>query len=99
MVGNALRGGAGILFFVATLLTGLTIAQIVLGPIEAAGAHMRKAGANVDQATMVRQWTDLAKPAITWALGGSAPIEQESGPSPDPHHQQAERWATYLLDE
>jgi ABC-type transport system involved in multi-copper enzyme maturation permease subunit len=99
MVGNALRGGAGILFFVATLLTGLITAQAILGPIEAISVQARKEGGQADDATLMRQLTDAAKPAITWALGGSNPIESTPANPISDQHKRAQQWATYLLDE
>ena len=109
------RGGAGLVFLMITLVFGLAVAQIVLTPIEQVIAQQTKTGLESDPKAVVTSIVDLSRPVIQWALGveseedsaSSAGARQNPSPgsmSPLGHLAQqvappADPWTRFLLDD
>ncbi|MCK4850663.1 MAG: ABC transporter permease subunit [Phycisphaerae bacterium] len=84
------RGGAGLVFLMITLVFGLTVAHAVLTPIEQIMAQQAKAGQQSDPQKVVAEIVKLGRPVIQWALG----IESdENSPA------SSDAWTTFLLDD
>jgi hypothetical protein len=79
---HMIRGGAGLVFLISTLFFGLTVASIILTPIE-----------QVEQREeVVESLVAMARGPVEWILLGSA------GEAPSPALEaQRERWSSNLL--
>ena len=66
---HTVRGGAGLVFLMITLLFGLSVAQAVLAPVEHLMAQQAKAGSKPDPEMIVNEVLKLGRPVIQWALG------------------------------
>ena len=65
----ALRGGAGLVFLMITLVFGLTVAQAVLAPVEKMMAEQAKAGGTPNPEGVIDTILEFGRPVIQWALG------------------------------
>lgn len=71
-VRHGLRGGAGLIAILATLVIGLVMASIVISPLEALTRHGHlPSGGNLAADPAAREVLDIAKKAIGWAMGTS----------------------------
>ena len=64
-----LRGGSGLVFLMITLVFGLTVAHIVLTPIEQIMAQQSKGGRQSDPQEVVNAIVKVGRPVIQWVLG------------------------------
>lgn len=71
-VRHGLRGGAGLIAILATLVIGLVMASIVISPLEALQRHgaMPPPG-SLEAESFTKEVLDIAKKAIGWAMGAS----------------------------
>lgn len=107
----AVRDGGGLVFLMIALVFGLTVAQLVLTPVERVMALQGRAGGESDREQVVAEIVDVARPVIQWALD----IESEEDPagfsepwpmSPgydgtmtDPVSPAGDPWTMFLLNE
>ncbi len=111
---HTVRGGAGLVFLMITLLFGLSVAQIVLAPVEKMMAQQAKDGQEADPKEVVAVIVKIGRHVIQWTLGiqgdenadPSATNRQDhSPPNTSPMAllagQAAARdpWTTFLLDD
>jgi ABC-type transport system involved in multi-copper enzyme maturation permease subunit len=75
-VRHSVRGGAGLIAIFSTLVIGLIMASIVMGPLEAIDQEVARQGG--DRATaellasdVTREVVNIAKKAMGWAMGAS----------------------------
>ena len=109
------RGGAGLVFLMVALVFGLTVAHIVIFPIEQIMARQVKTMGRSDPKEVVGEIVKLSRPVIQWALGirsfeqSAASMEAQQRPSHGamsrtaPVSNQAtsstDPWTTFLLDD
>jgi ABC-type transport system involved in multi-copper enzyme maturation permease subunit len=67
---HAVRGGAGLSFLLLALLFGLSVAHIIITPIELAVSQMKKQGISQDDKAAMDKVLDVARPIVRWAVGG-----------------------------
>ena len=88
---HTVRGGAGLVFLMITLLFGLGVAQAVLTPVEKIMAEQAKAGVEPDAERVVSEIFEVVgRPVVQWALG----IESDENSSAS-----SDVWTTFLLDD
>jgi len=96
----AVRSGSGLVFLMIALVFGLSVAQMVLTPIEM-GINRVAQGNRQDAQDVTQEIVDevmkLGRPVVQWALGIKTdtkynPLEAEAIESP------ADPWTTFLLD-
>lgn len=80
----ALRSGTGLVFVLASLVTGLLLAQLILGPVEFTQEGIEGA----DEGEAVEVILETARPVVSWIVGRASGDESVG-----------ERWTTYLLDD
>lgn len=72
-VRHGLRGGAGLIAILATLVIGLVMASIVISPLEALARHGdMPSGGSLGAGSIPGEVLDIAKQAIGWAMGASS---------------------------
>jgi ABC-type transport system involved in multi-copper enzyme maturation permease subunit len=82
---HAARSGAGLMFLILTLFFGLTVASIILAPIE-------QADQTVQREELVESLASMARRPVEWILLGSP------GEDPSPElTAERERWSSNLL--
>jgi len=84
-----------------TLLFGLSVAQIVLAPVEHLMAQQAKAGSEPDPKMVVAEIIKFGRPVIQWALGIKS--DENSPASSDPwttfSPASSDPWTIFLLDD
>ena len=75
-VRHSLRGGAGLIAILATLVIGLGLASVVVSPLEAVEKKMEQSHVDAAQAAQMtgevgQEVIKIAKKAIGWAIGAS----------------------------
>lgn len=104
---NAVRGGAGLVFLLMSLLFGLIVAQIILMPVEMAQAAPQRGGPPLTTNQAVDLIERESRPLVAWALGGKPQLRgadaadppSTSGAAADSRSEAINRWARYLLEE
>ena len=107
----AVRSGAGLVFLLIALTFGLTVAHIVITPIEMLKNEQENAGEQVNRDKIVAEIVKVGRPVIQWVLGietdeeeaSAKPIEQTylppSGSGMLFSESPTDPWTDFLLDE
>ncbi len=92
------RGGAGLMFLLIALVFGLSVAHIVLLPIEKALVANAKTTGKSDPKMVVGEAVKLSRPVIQWALGIRSFEESAAAMNPLQSPAPPDPWTTFLLD-
>ena len=65
----AVRSGAGLVYLMMALVFGLSVAQMVLTPVEQTMAASKRAGYELSYEETVAQIVDFGRPVVAWVLG------------------------------
>ena len=102
----AVRSGAGLVYLMMALVFGLSVAQIVLTPVEQTMAADARAGQESSYEETVGQIVEFGRPVIRWVLGvvseeGNADGDEAvmMGYGMGPMQSPRDPWTTYLLDD
>ena len=93
------------MFLLIALLYGLTVAHIVIMPVEKIMAEQAKSGAEANQEEIIAAIVEIGRPVVQWTLDikpgeddaslATAMTEQFTSQAQPPTHQ----WTTFLLDD
>ena len=64
----AVRSGSGLMFLMIALVFGLTVAHVVLTPVEMIQRQQKREGLPADPEKIVETISNLAEPVLRWAL-------------------------------
>ena len=93
---QTIRGGAGILFSMTTLILGLFIVQIIILPIELFEKQTRNKSFEVSRAALVEEFENMAVPVLRYLLGETG--DKVEG-VPEVFGEYKDGWAYFLLKE
>jgi len=103
--GSAVRSGSGLVFLLIALVFGLSVAHLVLSPVEMLMRQERSQGRQVSRAEVVERIVEAGRPVVRWSLGVKTEVQEaETSPAaPDPFGRSAavrrDPWSSFLLDE
>ena len=97
----AVRSGAGLVYLIIALIFGLSVAQMILTPVEKIISDQKKQGIQVDVEETLDKIIQFSRPVVEWALGSKSEAKTEAATHPDtqPPTTSQSQWAAYLLDE
>jgi ABC-2 family transporter protein len=90
---HAIRGGSGLVFVLVTLVTGLCVAQAVIGPLELAQRGFGEMGLSGGETP--EEIKEVGRAVVGWAIGESENPIALPGLKPSEERP----WTTYLLDD
>ncbi|HZF28602.1 MAG TPA: hypothetical protein VE907_05770 [Gammaproteobacteria bacterium] len=91
---HSLRSGSALVFMLLAVFFGLTVANSIISPFEAAVAQAGPAG--MSPQAVEQNLVSFARPAVQWAI---APHESADPAAQRAAEERTRRWADYLLDE
>ena len=93
----AIRSGAGLVYLIIALIFSLSVAQIILTPVEQLIAEQKRLGVEADLEETLNTIISFGRPIIEWALGGELDVSGAYNSAKSSSSWST--WANYLLGE
>ncbi len=79
----AVRSGSGLVFLMIALIFGLSVAQMIITPVEMVIRQQAREGSEADREQIVNLINEIGQPIIQWAIGQKT-FEEINSPEASP---------------